>query len=50
MPVLGARPRVICHMAASIDGRIVVDGWPESIAAAVRREYEQVHASYNANG
>ena len=38
------RPRVICHMTASIDGRIVVDGWP--VSAEVRRQYEQVHASY----
>ena len=45
-----SRPRVICHMAASVDGRIVVDGWPASVAAAVRREYEQVHASYAADG
>jgi 2,5-diamino-6-(ribosylamino)-4(3H)-pyrimidinone 5'-phosphate reductase len=44
------RPRVVCHMAASIDGRIVVDGWPESVSAAVRREYEKVHASYDAEG
>jgi len=43
-----ARPRVICHMAASVDGRIVVDGWPAS--AAVRREYEQVHAGYDPDG
>ena len=42
------RPRVICHMAMSLDGRIVVDGWPS--AAAVRREYERVHASYDAAG
>jgi 2,5-diamino-6-(ribosylamino)-4(3H)-pyrimidinone 5'-phosphate reductase len=35
-------------MAASIDGRIVVDGWPSS--DAVRREYEQVHASYESDG
>lgn len=42
------RPRVICHMAASVDGRIVVDGWPS--AAAVRREYERVHESYEADG
>jgi riboflavin biosynthesis pyrimidine reductase len=41
-------PRVICHMAASVDGRIVVDGWPA--AAAVRRQYELVHASYEADG
>jgi riboflavin biosynthesis pyrimidine reductase len=35
-------------MATSLDGRIVVDGWPS--AADVRREYEQVHASYDADG
>ena len=44
------RPRVICHMATSVDGRIVVNGWPDSTAAAVRREYEQVHARYAADG
>ena len=42
------RPRVICHMATSLDGRIVVDGWPA--AAAMRREYERVHAGYDADG
>jgi riboflavin biosynthesis pyrimidine reductase len=50
MMTRSTRPRVICHMAASVDGRIVVDGWPESVAAAVRREYEQVHESYAADG
>lgn len=45
-----ARPRVICHMAASVDGRIAVRGWPDGAAAAVRREYELVHASYGADG
>lgn len=44
------RPRVICHMAASIDGRIVVNGWPDSVAAAVRREYEELHAGFGAEG
>lgn len=44
------RPRVICHMATSIDGRIVVDGWSASAAAVVRGEYERVHASYEADG
>ncbi|HEX4681761.1 MAG TPA: dihydrofolate reductase family protein [Gemmatimonadaceae bacterium] len=44
------RPRVICHMAASLDGRIVVDAWPASAAGAVRREYEAIHASYDAEG
>ena len=42
------RPRVVCHMMASTDGRIVADGWP--IDAATRRQYEQVHASYAADG
>jgi riboflavin biosynthesis pyrimidine reductase len=42
------RPRVICHMAASVDGRIVANGWPD--AAAVRREYELIHAGYDADG
>ena len=42
------RPRVICHMLASIDGRIVVDGWP--ISAEGRRQYELVHQSYAADG
>jgi 2,5-diamino-6-(ribosylamino)-4(3H)-pyrimidinone 5'-phosphate reductase len=45
-----ARPRVICHMASSIDGRIVVDGWPGAAAVAVRRAYAQVHASLAADG
>lgn len=45
-----SRPRIICHMAASADGRIVVDGWPDAAAAAVRGQYEQVHASYEADG
>ena len=39
------RPRVICHMATSIDGRIVADRWP--LSDAFRREYERVHASYD---
>lgn len=42
------RPRVICHMATSVDGRIVVEGWPS--AAEQRREYEKVHSSYDADG
>lgn len=42
------RPRVICHMMASVDGRIIVDGWP--LPPAARREYELVHASYDADG
>ena len=42
------RPRVICHMMASVDGRIVAGGWPLSPVA--RREYELVHGSYEADG
>jgi 2,5-diamino-6-(ribosylamino)-4(3H)-pyrimidinone 5'-phosphate reductase len=42
------RPRVICHMTTSIDGRVVVDGWPDSVAEAVHREYEKIHARYAA--
>jgi 2,5-diamino-6-(ribosylamino)-4(3H)-pyrimidinone 5'-phosphate reductase len=42
------RPRVICHMLASIDGRIVPSGWP--ISAEGRRQYELVHALYEPDG
>ncbi len=38
------RPRVVCHMMASLDGRIVTDGWPMS--EAERGEYEAVHETY----
>jgi riboflavin biosynthesis pyrimidine reductase len=39
-----SRPRVICHMMASVDGRILTDGWPQSDEG--RRQYEVVHANY----
>jgi riboflavin biosynthesis pyrimidine reductase len=42
------RPRVICHMMASIDGRIVTDGWPQSPEG--RKQYEIVHGTYEADG
>ena len=42
------RPRVICHMLASVDGRIVVDRWP--ISAEGRLQYELVHAIYEPDG
>ena len=42
------RPRVVCHMLASVDGRIVAGGWP--LSAEARRHYEQVHASYDPDG
>jgi riboflavin biosynthesis pyrimidine reductase len=37
-------------MATSIDGRIVVDGWPDGGATDARRQYEEIHASYEAEG
>jgi 2,5-diamino-6-(ribosylamino)-4(3H)-pyrimidinone 5'-phosphate reductase len=42
------RPRVICHMMASVDGHIVVSGWP--LSDELRAEYETVHESYDADG
>lgn len=35
-------------MMASVDGRILTDGWPQS--AEGRRQYELVHQSYDADG
>jgi 2,5-diamino-6-(ribosylamino)-4(3H)-pyrimidinone 5'-phosphate reductase len=35
-------------MATSVDGRIVVGGWPSSVAEAVRREYEELHNTFGA--
>jgi len=42
------RPRVICHMMASLDGRIVPTGWP--LSPEGRRQFEEVHLSYGADG
>ena len=42
------RPRVICHMITSVDGRIVTDDWP--LSPEGRRQYELVHATYEADG
>ena len=42
------RPRVICHMLSSLDGRIVTDGWP--LSAEGRKQYELVHATYEPDG
>jgi riboflavin biosynthesis pyrimidine reductase len=42
------RPRVICHMMASVDGRIITDDWPLSDEA--RKQYEQVHATFGSDG
>jgi len=45
---MSARPRVVCHMLASVDGRIVTDDWP--LSADEREQYEKVHATYEADG
>ena len=42
------RPRVICHMMTSLDGRILTDGWP--LSPEGRRQYEMVHAGYAPDG
>lgn len=42
------RPRVVCHMVAALDGRIVTEGWPLSKEGF--GEYEQVHATYEPDG
>ena len=44
------RPRVICHMGTSIDGRIIVNRWPDDVSSALRTAYEQIHASFDAQG
>ena len=43
-----SRPRVICHMMTSLDGRIVTSGWP--LTATGRHEYEVVHGGYEPDG
>ena len=42
------RPRVICHMMTSVDGRIVTEGWP--LSPGGRRQYEELHATYEPDG
>ena len=42
------RPRVICHMMVSVDGRIVTGGWP--LSREGKQQYEQVHESFDADG
>lgn len=45
---ISRRPRVICHMMASIDGRIVTEGWP--LSEEGRRQYEMLHGTYEPDG
>ena len=48
LPEKQKRPRVICHMMASVDGRIITDDWP--LSGEAREQYEQVHATFGADG
>ena len=41
------RPRVICHMAPSVDGRIVTERW--DVAQTLHREYERTAQSFDAD-
>ncbi len=41
------KPYVICHMVASIDGRIATSGW--NLSPEGRREYERTGATYQAD-
>ena len=47
MTMTSRRPRVVCHMMASVDGRIVTDDWP--LSATELRQYEEVHETYEAD-
>jgi 2,5-diamino-6-(ribosylamino)-4(3H)-pyrimidinone 5'-phosphate reductase len=40
------RPRVICHMTTSVDGRIATDGWPGM--AEIRAHYDGIHRRLDA--
>jgi len=42
------RPRVVCHMMAAVDGRIVTDDWP--LPDEAWRQYEEVHGLYEPDG
>lgn len=41
------RPRVICHMMATVDGRIQTERW--DLPPAAERQYEAVHALHRAD-
>ena len=41
------KPYVICHMLASVDGRIVTSGW--NLSPEGRAEYERTAATYSAD-
>jgi 2,5-diamino-6-(ribosylamino)-4(3H)-pyrimidinone 5'-phosphate reductase len=45
--VAAKRPRVVCHMIATVDGRIVTNRWPD-IGEGLR-EYERTASTYEAD-
>jgi riboflavin biosynthesis pyrimidine reductase len=48
------RPKIICHMISSIDGRLLVDRWTPPAAGIdsdiVHRHYDEVAARFDADG
>jgi hypothetical protein len=48
------RPKVICHMVSSVDGRLLVNRWTPPAAGIdadiVHRTYEQVAARFDSGG
>ena len=42
------KPHVILHMASSIDGRIVVDDWPDGLAPGA--DYDRIHKELAGDG
>jgi riboflavin biosynthesis pyrimidine reductase len=53
MPVT-KRPKIICHMTSSIDGRLLVDRWTapagEIDATTLRSHYDQVASRFDSDG
>jgi riboflavin biosynthesis pyrimidine reductase len=47
-PAKTERPRIICHMVSSVDGRIVTDGWRGM--SQIRAHYDEIHRRFEADG
>jgi riboflavin biosynthesis pyrimidine reductase len=49
---MNTRPRIICHMISSVDGRLIASRWspapPDAAADLILRVYDEVAARYNA--
>jgi hypothetical protein len=48
------RPRIVCHMLTSVDGRLLVDRWTPPAsgidADRLRRHYDEAAATFGADG